>query len=112
MFAIGDVVRVSVSFSEDRHASKLRRAIVLQQEGSLVQLLWATTQEVDASAPRAWEFCVTEKAEMAAMGHNKPARYTFRRGGVIVVKDVDIQAKVGECPKSVICRLARAARNS
>jgi hypothetical protein len=107
-----DVVLVSVSFAEDRTQTKTRRCIVLQQDGELVQLIWASSREVDASSPRAWEFCVADRHELAAMGHTKPARYSFRRGGVIVTRREEIIKKVGHAPKSVISRLVAAARNS
>lgn len=107
-----DVVLVSVSFAEDRSQQKVRRAIVVQLDGELVQLIWASTQQVDASAPRAWEFCVTDPKEMKVMGHNKPARYSFRRGGIIVTRREEIIEVVGHAPKSVVSRLITAARNS
>lgn len=107
-----DVVTVSVSFAEDRTQQKIRRAIVIQQDGDLVQLIWASTQQVDASAPRPGEFCVVDKKEMTAMGHTKPVRYSFCRGGVIVTRVDEIIEVVGHAPKSVISRMVTAARNS
>jgi hypothetical protein len=85
---------------------------VVQQDGELVQLVWATSQQVDASAPQAWEFCVTDTKEMRSMGHTKASRYSFRRGGVIVVKASEITKVVGHAPKSVIERFVRAVRNA
>ena len=106
------VVKLWVCFAEDRDQGKDRWAIVLQQDGAQVQLLWASTQQVCPSAVQPWEFCVTDSKEMATMGHTKPARYSFRRGGVIVVKATDINEVVGTAPKSVVDRLVRAARQS
>lgn len=112
MFQLFDVVTVSVTFNEDRTQSKIRPAIVLQVDGELVQLIWATTQSVCDSGAKPWEFCITDPAEMRQMGHTKPARYDFRRGGVIVVRKSEVLEMIGKCPKSVQSRLVRAARNA
>lgn len=112
MFNMFDVVTVPVTFSEDRTKSKIRRAIILQVDGELVQLLWASTQNVNASGELPWEFCISDPVEMQAMGHTKAAKYDFRRGGVIVVRKSDILKVVGQCPKSVQSRLVRASRNA
>ena len=107
-----DVVQVEVTFSEDTSRGKVRPAVVLQQDGELVQLIWATTKEVDRSAPQPWEFCVTSGQEMTAMGHTKAARYSFRRGGVIVVRASEVREVIGHCPSGVVDRLVRAARQA
>lgn len=106
------VVLVWVAFAEDHTKGKTRPAIVLQKEGELLQLIWATSQHVSQSCAQPWEFCVTDEREMKVMGHTKPARYSFRRGGVIVVKAQDIKRVTGYAPKSVLTRLVHAARNS
>ena len=112
MFQLFDGVTVPVTFNEDRTQSKTGPAIVLQVDGELVQLIWATTQSVCASGSKPWEFCITDPAEMRQMGHTKAARYDFRRGGVIVVNKSEILDTIGKCPKSVQGRLVRAARNA
>ena len=111
MYQFGEVVLVEVSFAEDHTMVKTRPAIVLQQDGEQVQLIWATSKGAE-QCTAAWEFCVQDPSEMAAMGHTKRARYTFRRGGVIVVRADSIKDKIGICPTSVIGRLVKAARNA
>lgn len=109
-FILGDVVQLDVAFSENHREQKSRWGIVLQQDGALIQVVWASTQKVDAANPLPGEFCVTREEEMRAMGHTKPCRYSFPRGGVVVVRADAVKRLVGKTPASVMDRLVRAAR--
>lgn len=110
-FKAMQVVLARISYAEDQEKSKVRPVILLQDDGLRYQAIWATTQKVD-SCPLDWEFFVSHPGEMKAMGHDKPARYSFRNGGVVILSEQDIVSVIGEVPRSVFGRMFKAARNA
>ncbi len=107
-YKFGEVILCKVPFAEVE-GEKTRPVMVLDENEHQVRVVYASSQKVDG-IPRRGEFHITDKAEMAAMGHTKPARYSFDRGGELWVPKSEIIKRLGQTPQTVLVRAFRAAK--